>query len=332
MPETQPSATRHGPRTWIQVGASIAVLAGTLSFVDREQIWQSLRRVQPGWLVVTLAVLLAQFAVMAARWWLFARKLSAPLPYSRALSEYFLAGFLNQVLPFGVLGDVTRAVRHTRAGWNEPSLGAGHARVVLAIVLERAAGQLGLWLVVATILPTWWMARNGLPGHALAVGFLASAIAIALAVVAGISWRRRKASPELKRLMSDGWRAMFAPADLAAHLPLSLLLVAGHIFAFVAIAHGMGLSLPIALATRVVPLVLVATTLPLFMAGWGVREATVAGLYHLAGLRGAEGVAIAIVYGCSSLLASAPGILALRRSTEGRGLCARGHERPTAIR
>ncbi len=332
MPETQPSAKHHGLRTWIQVGASIAVLAGTLTFVDREQIWRSLRHVQPGWLVVTLAVFLAQFLVMAARWWLFARRLSAPLSYSRALSEYFLASFLNQVLPFGVLGDVTRAVRHTRASLNDASPGVGNARVVLAIVLERAAGQLGLWLVVAAILPTWWVAGKSLPGHSLAVGILAGAVALALAVVVGIAWRRRKAAPEMKRLMAEGWRAMFAPAPLATHLPLSLLLVAGHILAFVAIAQGMGLSLPFALAARVVPLVLVTTTLPLFLAGWGVREATIAGLYHLAGLRGAEGVTIALVYGGLSLLASTPGVLALWRSADGCGLYTHGHERTTAIR
>jgi uncharacterized membrane protein YbhN (UPF0104 family) len=62
----------------------------------------------------------------------------------------------------------------------------------------------------------------------------------------------------------------------------------------------------------VVPLVLVATTLPFFLGGWGIREATVAGLYHSAGLASADGVSIAIVYGCLSLLTSLPGLWALR--------------------
>jgi glycosyltransferase 2 family protein len=318
MPVPHPSARSHGYRTWIQVGASVAVLAATLAFVDRAEVWRSLRLMQPGWLALTFAVLLLQFVLMAARWWFFARKLSVPLPYRRALGEYFLAGLLNQVLPFGILGDVTRALRHAQTARNAPSGSANHARVVLAIVLERAAGQVGLWLVVAAVLPTWWVAGSRLPGHSLAIGFLVGAIAVALIVVARVAWQRRKATPELKRLVAEGARAMFAPIHLAAHLPLSLLVVASHAFAFVAIAHGMGLSLPFSLAVRVVPLVLVATTLPLFMAGWGVREATVASLYHLAGLRGAEGVTIALVYGCLSLLASVPGILALRRKADER--------------
>ena len=271
---------------------------------------------QAGWLALTLAILLAQFAVMATRWWFFARKLSAPLGYRHALAEYFLAGLLNQVLPFGVLGDVGRAIRHAQAARASESPGKSNARVVLAIVLERASGQVALWLVVAAILPGWWAGASALPGHSLAIGFLTGLLIVALVGTAVVAWRHRQAAPEWKRLMSEGWRAMFAPRNLATHLPLSLVLVVTHTLAFVAIAHGLGLRLPLTLAFQVVPIVLVATTLPLFIAGWGVREATVAGLYHLAGLHGADGVTIAIVYGCLSLVASAPGVLALRRSAK----------------
>jgi hypothetical protein len=100
---------------------------------------------------------------------------------------------------------------------------------------------------------------------------------------------------------------------LALHLPLSLLLVVLHTSAFFCIARAFGFALSFGTAGRVVPLVLVATTLPLFLGGWGIREATVAALYHSAGLASAEGVSIAVVYGCLSLLTSLPGLWALRR-------------------
>jgi uncharacterized membrane protein YbhN (UPF0104 family) len=316
MPGIRPPVHSQRSGTWIQVGASIAALAGTLYFVDRAEIRHHLRHMQSGWLALTLAILLAQFVVAGARWWFFARKLSAPLGFSRALAEYFLAGFLNQVLPFGILGDVSRGLRHARAARADGGPGAGNARVVLAIVLERASGQFALWLVVAAILPGWWSATGSLPGHAFGIGILAVLLVIACVALAVLAWQRWRISPDIKRLLPEAWRMMFAPKNLVAHLSLSLLLVATHILAFVTIARGLGLHLPFALAIRVVPLVLVTTTLPVFMAGWGVREATVAGLYHLAGLRGAEGVTIALVFGCLSLLASVPGILALRRKAD----------------
>jgi glycosyltransferase 2 family protein len=306
----------HGKafRTWIQVAASLAALAGTLYFVDRAEILRHLRHMQVGWLALTLAILLAQFVVAAARWWFFARKLAAPIGFSYAVAEYFLTGFLNQVLPFGILGDVARGIRHARAARVEG--GPGNARVVLAIVLERAAGQFALWLVVAAILPGWWQATTALPRHALALGIFAGLLLVASATLAVLAWQRWRVSPGLKQLLSESWRTMFAPRHLVVHLPLSMLLVAAHTLAFVTIAHGLGLHLPFALAIRVVPLVLVTTSLPAFIAGWGVREATLAALFHLAGLRGAEGVTIALVFGCLSLVATVPGILALRRKAD----------------
>ena len=301
-------------RTWVQVVASLAALAATFFLVDRAEIWRHLKHMHAGWLALTLALLLGQFAVMAARWWWFAHTLSAPLRYGRALREYFLSGLLNQILPLGILGDVTRAIRHGSA---EPAAAQPRprmVRVVLAIVLERASGQVGLWLVVAAILPSWWVSIRAFAGSALG-----AALATLLILLVAGAWvvRRWRTIPEARQLFSEGWRALAAPRNLILHLPLSLLLVAGHTLAFVTIAHGLDLHLGFALALHVVPLVLVATTLPFFVAGWGVREATVAGLYHAAGLHPADGVTIALIYGGLSLVATVPGILALRGSRRG---------------
>ena len=291
------------------------MLVASLNFVDRAEVWRHLHQMQVGWLALTLAILLAQFAVMATRWWIFARSLSVRLGYRQALAEYFLAGFLNQVLPFGILGDVGRAIRHAQSARTGENPGRSRAHVVLAIILDRASGQVALWLVVAAILPGWWVIISRQPGTSLTFKLPVGLLTLGLVAVAVVAWRRQRHAPEWRRLAYEGWRAMASPRNLAIHLPLSFVLVATHVLTFLTIAHGLAIQLSPALAFRVVPIVLVATTLPMFVAGWGVREATVAGLYHLAGLRGAEGVTIALVYGCLGLVASAPGVLALRRGS-----------------
>ena len=114
LPPLPPAAPNHHVRAWMQVFGSVMMLAATLWFVDLVEIWQRLRQLQAAWLVLTLGILVMQFVLLAARWWWFARRLSAPLSYPQALREYFLAGLLNQILPFGILGDVSRAIRHAR--------------------------------------------------------------------------------------------------------------------------------------------------------------------------------------------------------------------------
>jgi uncharacterized membrane protein YbhN (UPF0104 family) len=303
----------------MQVFGSVMMLAATLWFVDLVEIWQRLRQLQAAWLVLTLGILVMQFVLLAARWWWFARRLSAPLSYPQALREYFLAGLLNQILPFGILGDVSRAIRHARQTRQEARTSTRAPQVVVAILLERGSGQIALWVVAVAILPSWWQRLRTLlgPSVPLLLPGAASLLAIALVgTLVWIAWRTLHRIESISDLASASWRAMFSPASAAAHLPISFALVGTHVLAFVAVAHGLRLQLSLGLAVHVVPIALVVTTLPAFLAGWGIREATVAGLYHLAGLRSTDGVTIAILYGIVSLVASTPGLLVFSRASQ----------------
>jgi uncharacterized membrane protein YbhN (UPF0104 family) len=287
----------------------MVVLGATLVAAGRSNIWQQMEHLRLPWLVLAAAILLAQFPIMAMRWCLFARALAVPLPLSQAISEYFLATLLNQVLPLGVWGDVTRIVRHAKSP--DRKAGPSYTPAALAVVLERASGQMGLWLVVLAVLPTWTFLLPWPASTSRALGAL-GLVAAAVAVVAIVLLGRVRASTLWQDGARAGLRALVAPRMLVLHLPLSLLLVALHTSVFFCIARAFGFALSFELAVRAVPLVLVATTLPLFLGGWGIREATIAGLYHSVGLASANGVSIAIVYGCLSLLASLPGLWALR--------------------
>src|SRR6266540_2803794 len=87
---------------WLQAGASTLVLGATLVAAGRGSLWQQLGHLRLRWLVLAAATLLVQFPIMATRWCILARALAVPLSFSHALSEYFLATLLNQVLPLGV--------------------------------------------------------------------------------------------------------------------------------------------------------------------------------------------------------------------------------------
>ena len=73
-------------------------------------------------------------------------------------------------------------------------------------------------------------------------------------------------------------------------------------------ARALGLELSSDAAVMIVPPVLLAAAVPAFFSGWGVREAAAAALYHLAGHRALEGVAVSVAFGLVSLVSSLPGI------------------------
>jgi hypothetical protein len=57
--------------------------------------------------------------------------------------------------------------------------------------------------------------------------------------------------------------------------------------------------------------VLLASAIPLNVAGWGPREGAAAWVFASAGLVAAAGLEVAVVYGVISLVATFPGALAL---------------------
>jgi uncharacterized membrane protein YbhN (UPF0104 family) len=308
---TKPSFRR---RRAIAVGAQICLsflaLGAIFAWSGADRVWGALGAPRWHWLLAALALASLQFPLLAARWWFVARKLCVPLGYRRALGEYYLGTLLNQILPFGVLGDALRAVRHARQARIEAD--RSPARVALAVVLERGSGQLALWGVVLAVLPSW----SDSVRRALAATDTSTWLA-ALPLVAGASvslWfalRKRPWIARLRALATSGARVLVLPRNFAVHTLLSLALVVSHVAVFACAAQSLGSALPLVPALRVVPLVLVASTLPAFFSGWGIREAAAAGLYQLAGLSAADGAAIALVFGAVGIVASTPGLFLL---------------------
>jgi glycosyltransferase 2 family protein len=306
------------PRRWggralgtIQLAASVGVLLVTLSFADREQILARLGALDPGWALAGVAVVSVQLALMAARWRSIALTLGVPLGYRRALSEYYVSTLLNQVMPFGILGDALRAVRHARRLRESGTASVASRQVVLAIVLERASGQLALCGVALLLMASWWSAiAPALPVRGERGLLLPVATMVGVTASLALVLRDRRFS-RFRELLKDSARVLFA-AGQPIHWLVSVALIFAHVALFCCAARAIGSSLDFVSALRIVPLVMLAATLPAFFAGWGVREAAAAWLFHAIGSTATQGVAVSLVYGSLTLIATTPGIWALR--------------------
>ena len=62
-------------------------------------------------------------------------------------------------------------------------------------------------------------------------------------------------------------------------------------------------------------MVLVASALPLSVAGWGPREGAAAWIFGAAGLGTETGLSVAVAFGVVSLVATLPGLLTLAGGT-----------------
>lgn len=289
------------------VGA--ALLIGLAVTLDSAAIGAAIGAASPGWLIAAVLLSVPQVALSAWRWRYTAARLGAPLGRRQAYAEYYLATFLNQVLPGGVAGDAARAWRHAR------DLDAGHA-AWQAVVIERASGQCVLLLCALAALTASLPLQSAL-AHAIdgrpGGGIVGALLAGALAVAAGVAVLLRRRGQPSGRIAAVLGRSLLARDVWPVQLVASAGVVLSYITVYICCARMIGVTLPTAELWPLVPWVLFAMAIPLSVAGWGVREGAAAVIWAAAGLDPAQGVAISVTYGLVVLLSSLPGALVLLR-------------------
>lgn len=299
---------------WLKAGTQIAVSLGLLYAAWRlaggAALFDRFRAFHGGWAAAAILLTVPQVMLSAERWRLTAERLGADLGYRRAVADYFLAGFVNQVLPTGVMGDVLRAVRHGRRDADAGRAGLG--RALRAVAYERASGQAVMLALVLTGAALWPLVMP--PAAALGVVIWSALIGGALAVGAVLLMIRRLFPGVFARMKGYGaelFHAVFHRAVAVRQLGLSVMVVASYLAVFYCAGRAIGIELDPAVVGLAVPAVLLSMALPVSVAGWGVRESAAALLWTAAGLGAAEGVAVSVAYGILVLVGSLPGALVL---------------------
>ncbi|WP_457463380.1 lysylphosphatidylglycerol synthase transmembrane domain-containing protein [Streptomyces sp. TE5632] len=292
-------------RTRLGSAAGVLILAVLLWRLGTGVLLDGLRRIDGPAVLAALGIGLVTTVFSAWRWALVARGLRIRLPLASAVADYYRALFLNAALPGGVLGDVHRAVRH---GQSTGDLGRG----VRSVVLERAAGQLALFAAGAVMLltmpsPVRDDMRQAVPLVGLAA-LGACAVVLALRMNRSASSRRDRAP---RPVLAEAREGLLSRRNGPGVLLSSLVVLAGYLAMFVLAARVAGVG---AAVTELLPLgvlALLAMALPLNVGGWGPREGVAAWAFGAAGLGAGRGLAVAVVYGVLSLVASLPGVIVL---------------------
>jgi uncharacterized membrane protein YbhN (UPF0104 family) len=273
-------------------------------YVDLGAVLERLSELRPGWVALGLAMIVLQVSVLAWRWRFTAGRLGIDLPLRDALGEYYLSILLNQLLPGGVAGDVSRAWRHARTD-------APTGPAVRAVVLERASAQVVMTLVaVASVLVLPW----GSGGFRLGA---AAATAALLALAVSMLRRRPGSGSPIGRFWGDARQALFTRDAFAVQMVSAVLVVASYLLVFVVAARAVGVETSLAAVLPLVAPVLMTMLIPVTVAGWGIREAAAAALWGLVGLTPEDGAAVSVTYGLLVLVSSVPGLFVLMRDLIG---------------
>jgi uncharacterized membrane protein YbhN (UPF0104 family) len=283
------------------VGGGILILlvarVGTDPFVD------AFRMTTIWGLVAALGITALSTACCAWRWSLVAHSLGVDVSPSGALAAYYRSQLLNATLPGGVLGDVHRAVRHGR---RVGDLG----RSLRSVAWERFLGQLvqiAMTALLLLALPSPFRSRTLASVALLAASAVVGAIAVMVVrriPLDGSKRVARVAADDLRSITHTRW----TPLSIVVTSGVAAL---GHVVIFLIAVRTSGETASTDQLLPVALLVLLASALPMNIAGWGPREGMAAWAFSATGLSASQGVTSGVVYGVMALVATLPGLVVL---------------------
>jgi glycosyltransferase 2 family protein len=282
-------------RSWLRLLGAAVVLAvllwrfGTGPFVEA---W----RVTTWWAVLAALALTALGTLTSAwRWRVVAARLGVPVAPGPAIAAYYRSQFLNATLPGGILGDADRAVRHGREAGDLP---AG----LRATMWERLGGQVvqvALTVVALLLLPS--------PLRP----FCPPAVGLGLLVGVAMWWLRRGGTTAARGFVSDDLTALLERPTAPRLVLASCGSTAAHLAVFLVAVRAVGVEAPLTVLVPTALVVLVVSSVPVNIAGWGPREGVTAWVFGYVGLGPAAGLTVSVVYGVLAAVATLPGAVVL---------------------
>jgi len=272
----------------------------SLRWVNLDALVERLNRLEPSWLIVALALLAIQLLLLSARWRQIAISCGADLGFAGTLQINFIAAFFNQVLPSTVGGDGVRI-------WFAARRGAGWANATYSVLLDRIFGVFVLALIVAVCLPwTLQLIREPVPRAVLLVlacGAIAGPLMVLLASTHFAQWLRRWTITRHVAAAAEA-AAKICRSFRSAAIVIGCSIVIHFLTISAAWCCAKAVSVPVGFAhvLFLMPPVLLIATVPISIAGWGVRESGMIAAFSYAGLAESDGLTLSILFGAVSFI------------------------------
>jgi uncharacterized membrane protein YbhN (UPF0104 family) len=279
-------------------------------------LYFSLRRVnlgnigqRPGgldlrWMALALSVSCSQIPLLALRWREIIVVCGAKLPLATASGYTFIGQFFSQVLPTTVGGDAVRIWLLARGGFGWPT-------AIYSVLIDRVVGVSILAVLIVACLPwTFNMIHDPIARAALAFvsfGTLAGTLVfLALGAKHLRVMERRWLTRHLSTASRVVWRlCLSANGARAVALSFAIHLMTAMVAWSAAMAVHAAIDF-VHIVFLVLPVMLIAT-IPVSIAGWGVRESAMILAFSYAGLAESDGLIVSIIFGLVSLAVGAIG-------------------------
>src|SRR3981189_2151780 len=289
----------------IKILVSAALLYFALRKANFSDLASRIDVASVGWIGMGSAVTFLQIFVGVLRWRMISAECGAPLETRQAMRFNVIGTFFNQTLPSSIGGDAVRL-------WLVARSGAGWRAATYSIFVDRAIGLIALAIIMVASLPWSYNLISDPHGRSalLFLDFAALAGGVGFLILGRLHW------PWLKRWW--GTHHLHACSVIANRLifsrdhgpKLAVLSLLIHVLApVIAWCVARSIAAPVLFAQfwLLVPPVMLITMVPISIAGWGVREASMGLAFGYAGLATSEGVNVSLLFGAIYFIVGAFG-------------------------
>ena len=275
--------------------------------IDIDAVGRQMAGADPIWLIIALVLAAAVLPMAAIRWQLVTRAIGEPVTPSDALSITAIGWFFNQTLPSTIGGDAVRVILAYRSGISKTA-------AIHGILLDRLMG-LFVVLALATLFLTplltgltadfqkWFLVAFIVAGYA---GY-----AVLLLISAPFAGRLDgfRLGALARALSLDARKTLLSLSPGSVILVISVVLQIVQIASVYAIAVAVGVEVSFTTIMIALPAVLLISSLPVSLAGWGVREQSMVLALGAMGVGATDALAISVLLGLSWIVIGLPGAL-----------------------
>jgi uncharacterized protein (TIRG00374 family) len=255
-------------------------------------------------LLFSIFLIIVQGILAAIRWRLVITAIGHRLSLIKATIITFVGLFFNQFMPASIGGDAVRIWQSKKAGLPMPI-------AVTSVMLERFGSFLAVTVLSLSMLPILTIKEHN--EFIYMISILAATAGIAALGLIMFLDRLPINLHHLKSVQGAGelaryTRMIFLNAKLTIYFFLTALgsQVLLSLAAF-SLANGMGLDVDFIECLAIMPSVMILSSLPISVGGWGVREVAMVSAFGIFGVAPEAATALSVILALTASVASIPG-------------------------
>jgi uncharacterized membrane protein YbhN (UPF0104 family) len=279
----------------VRIFVSLALLYFALRGINFAAVQSRLSHIDLLWISFAVLVAVLQVFLGALRWRKISALCKAPLKDLQAFRYNMIGAFFNQTLPSSIGGDAVRL-------WLVNRTGVGWRTATYSILTDRAVGLIALALIVVASLPwSYGMIDDNRGRLALVfVDFAALAGGLGFLLLSHLPWSWLKSWWPTRHIHACSLIANEVIFGRRSGPKIAILSFSIHVLAVViawCAVRSIAAPANFEQVFMLTPPIILITMMPISIAGWGVREATMMVAFGYAGLARTDGMVVSILFG-----------------------------------